>query len=77
MKSDEIAPETRPNAIGIANVRRLERPKNSETTTMVRTARIVVTDVTMLRIITLLILIFTTSPISISGLNFLFSRIRS
>ena len=77
INSDEIPPEIRPNAIGIAKVRRLCKPKSSDTTTIVITARNVVTEVITLRLKVWLILRLTTSPISLSGSRRLFSRTRS
>ena len=77
MKREEMPPEIIPNAIGTANVRKVERPKSSETTTIVITAINVVIEVMMFLIITLFMLVLTSSPISISGLSRSFSRIRS
>ena len=45
MQSDETAPETIPNAIGMAKVRRVESPNSSETATIVITATKVVREV--------------------------------
>ena len=44
MQSDETAPETIPNAIGMAKVRRVESPNSSETATIVITATKVVRE---------------------------------
>ena len=66
MNKDEIQPESKPNAIGIAKVRRLVRPNNSATTIIVRTAKEVVTVVKIFLTITLLRLRLTSSPNGLS-----------
>ena len=77
MQSEEIAPETIPNAIGMAKVRRVDSPNSSETVTIVITATKVVSEVMMFLLKEVLMLVLTTSPISASGIRRAFSRTRS
>ena len=77
MQSEEIAPETIPNAIGMAKVRRVDSPNSSETVTIVITATKVVSEVMMFLLKEVLMLVLTTSPISASGIRRAFSRTRA
>ena len=77
MQRDETAPETIPNAIGMAKVRRVESPNSSETATIVITATKVVREVITFLLSEVLMLVLTISPISASGIRREFSRTRS
>ena len=73
----ETQPETTPTAIGIANERSVESPKNSETITTVKIATNVETEVIIERPKHWLILVLTFSFNVAVGISLLFSRIRS
>ena len=63
----EIQPEIIPVAIGIPKLRRVERPKISETPTIITTATKVARAVTIVLAITELTLMFTSSAFAILG----------
>lgn len=77
MKREERQPESIPNAIGIAKLLSEVRPNSSDTTIIIIIAIRVVTEVTMVLILTLLRLSLTSSSVEALGIIDLFSRIRS